>query len=103
LSTAAHATFSALNNSDKTTVLLGGVTQRGFTFADWLHASAPDKRPIYFHVVCFLNSIHSARLPIFLNLLHASRGSRQGEYGVPVHGVPMHGPDQPVTPVAPGQ
>jgi hypothetical protein len=103
LSAAAHATFSALNNSDKTIVLLGGVTQTGFTFADWLHASAPDKRPIYFHVVCFLNSIHSARLPIFLNLLHASRGSRQGEYGVPVHGVPMHGPDQPVTPVAPGQ
>jgi len=63
LSAAAHATFSALSDSDKTTVLLGGVTQTGFTFADWLDASAPDKRPVYFHVVCFLNSIQSARLP----------------------------------------
>jgi hypothetical protein len=62
---AAHATFSALSDSDKTTVLLGGVTQTGLiAFADWLNASAPDKHPIYLLVVCFLNSIQSARLPI---------------------------------------
>jgi hypothetical protein len=97
LSTAAHATFSALSDSDKTTVLLGGVTQTGFTFADWLDASAPDKHPIYFLVVCFLNSIQSARLPIFHDLLHAaSRGSRQGEYGVPMLQL---APDQFVAPV----
>ena len=97
LSAAAHATFSALSDSDKTTVLLGGVTQTGFTFADWLDASAPDKHPIYFLVVCFLNSIQSARLPIFHDLLHAaSRGSRQGEYGVPMLQL---APDQFVAPV----